>query len=349
VTDGSSGDIYTFTSNGNQSTFASGLSYPVGLAFDSSGGLFESDHSSSNIYEFTPSGSRSTFASGLNWPLGLAFDGSGNLFVADNNTSNIYEYTPGSNRSTFASGLNGPDDVAFSTPEPSTIVLLGIGAVSLLAYACRKNRNRRIAWRAILTVDISCAVWLLAADTQAATLTFDDLSTPNAGTLVVPNGYGGFNWTYFGYLDPVKRYGAQDTGYSRGMVSSPQVAYWSGSIVGPAIISGPQFTFTSAYFTGAWNDGLNMQVAGYRGGVQVDSTAFTVNSTSSTLEVFNWVGVDELAISASGGVTHGYGGTGEQFVMDNMTINEVPEPSTSILLAIGAISFLAWRRRTRTA
>src|SRR6266581_3988983 len=37
---------------------------------------------SGNIYEFTPAGVRSTFASGLNYPQGLAFEKAGNLFVA---------------------------------------------------------------------------------------------------------------------------------------------------------------------------------------------------------------------------------------------------------------------------
>lgn len=35
--------------------------------------LFEADWSSGNIYEFTPGGAQSTFASGLNGPIGLAF------------------------------------------------------------------------------------------------------------------------------------------------------------------------------------------------------------------------------------------------------------------------------------
>src|SRR5208282_3959225 len=44
--------------------------------------LFEAD-SSGNIYEFTTNGVKSTFASGLDYPHGLAFDGAGDLFVSD--------------------------------------------------------------------------------------------------------------------------------------------------------------------------------------------------------------------------------------------------------------------------
>ena len=43
------------------------------LAFNSAGDLFEADNGSGNIYEFTPGGAQSTFASGLSNPFGLAF------------------------------------------------------------------------------------------------------------------------------------------------------------------------------------------------------------------------------------------------------------------------------------
>ena len=79
---GNNGSICEFTPAGSQSTFASGLDNPTGLAFDGSGNLFEAELISGNIYKFTPSGSRSTFASGLSNPEGLAFDSSGDLFVA---------------------------------------------------------------------------------------------------------------------------------------------------------------------------------------------------------------------------------------------------------------------------
>ena len=62
---------------------------------------------SGNIYEFTPGGAKSTFATGLTGPVGLAFNSAGNLFEADAGTGNINEFTPGGTRSIFASGLTG--------------------------------------------------------------------------------------------------------------------------------------------------------------------------------------------------------------------------------------------------
>jgi DNA-binding beta-propeller fold protein YncE len=91
--DSGSGNIYEYTSNGTQSTFASGLNNPLGLAFDNSKShLYEADYGSGNIYEFTSDGTRSTFASGLNHPFGLAFDSSGNLYEAESVSGNINEF-----------------------------------------------------------------------------------------------------------------------------------------------------------------------------------------------------------------------------------------------------------------
>ena len=115
VADSGSGNIYEYTPGGAQSTFASGLSNPLGLAFNSAGDLFEVDNNSGNIYEYTPGGMRSTFASGWNTASGLAFNSAGNLFATDYSSGNIYEFTPGGVQGTFASGLSSPYDLAFDS------------------------------------------------------------------------------------------------------------------------------------------------------------------------------------------------------------------------------------------
>ena len=142
VSDSLSSNIYEFTPGGTQSTFASGLSHPFGLAFDNAGDLFEADLGSGNIYEFTPGGTRGTFASGLLDPWALAFDSAGNLFEADSGSGNIYEFTTNGVRSTFASGLSHPGDLAFQpVPEPSTWAMLGMGAIALLGFHCQKRNH----------------------------------------------------------------------------------------------------------------------------------------------------------------------------------------------------------------
>lgn len=137
--------ITEITPSGTQSTFvASGLSYIGGLAFDSSGDLFEAD-GSGNIYEFSPAGVRSTFASLPN-PNNLAFDSAGDLFVTAGGNS-IYEYTSGGVQSTFASGIDAAVGLAFQgvtlpVPEPSALVLVAAGASAWLSYCRRKFVNK---------------------------------------------------------------------------------------------------------------------------------------------------------------------------------------------------------------
>ena len=117
------GVIFEITPGGVQSIFASGLSSPNGLAFDSAGNLFVTDYTvaigSGSILKFTPGAVRTTFASGLSGPVGLAFDRAGNLFVTDGGDivgpghGHVYKFTPDGVRSTLASGFITPNGLAF--------------------------------------------------------------------------------------------------------------------------------------------------------------------------------------------------------------------------------------------
>jgi sugar lactone lactonase YvrE len=115
----SGGDIYEITPGGSSSVFASGMAYPIGVAFNSAGDLFvaNSDDNAGetgNIAEITPGGAQSVFAGGVD-PQGLAFNSAGDLFESDYRSGNIYEYTPGGVQSTFATGLTLPLATAFNS------------------------------------------------------------------------------------------------------------------------------------------------------------------------------------------------------------------------------------------
>ena len=132
---------------GSSTTFASGLFNPQALAFDSSGNLYVSESSNGDVVKVTPGGSKSTFASGLSTPIGLAFDSSGNLYVAEGSAGGIVKVTPGGSKSVFASGFSSPRFIAFAatgSPEPSSLLLVGLGALGLGGL---ERRRRRIARR----------------------------------------------------------------------------------------------------------------------------------------------------------------------------------------------------------
>jgi DNA-binding beta-propeller fold protein YncE len=118
---GGCGVIYKFTWDGGQSIFASGLTDPWDVAFDSAGNLFVVDYDHDElfgeaaVYKITPSGVRTTFASGLSYPSYVAADRAGNLFVADYDDGIIYKYKPTGSRAIFASGLHHPVGMAFDS------------------------------------------------------------------------------------------------------------------------------------------------------------------------------------------------------------------------------------------
>ena len=175
------------------------------------------------------------------------------------------------------------------------------------------------------------AVLLGGGAAQATVITFDDIP----GDFSAPaNGYGGLDWNNF-YVLNGDTYGA--SGYANGVVSHSNVAY-NGFGAPASVSSATPFTLTAADLTGAWNDGLDVAITGYVGGVATYFKDVVVDTSGPTLVSFGWTGLSEVDFSSSGGVNHGYDGSGEHFAMDNLTISAggVPEPTTWALMAVGA-------------
>src|SRR5580700_1378124 len=87
----------------------------------------------------------------------------------------------------------------------------------------------------------------------ATTITFDDLGSVSSAT-PIPNGYAGFQWSNFDYLDSRT---AGPSGFQNGVVSPYNVAFNQGGAAA-GFSSATPFNFDSAYLTGAWNDGLQV-------------------------------------------------------------------------------------------
>jgi sugar lactone lactonase YvrE len=106
-----SGTIKKFTPDGKSSSvFTSGLSFPVWLAFDADGQLYESDHESDIINKIDMvTGVATPFVkTGLNGPMALVFDRNGNMFEAEEDGTKINKILPDGTVTTFADGLSGP-------------------------------------------------------------------------------------------------------------------------------------------------------------------------------------------------------------------------------------------------
>lgn len=207
--------------------------------------------------------------------------------------------------------------------------------------------------RTVHTLAVSL-LFLVGGEASATILTFDTL-TP-ASLSIIPDGYGGLNWNNMGYLDGSKSIYA-GSGYNNGLVSGNYVAFNNSANMAMTLGAGSVFDFNGAYLTGAWRDGLNIQVTGLLGGTTLYSQTVVVNSTGPTWFNFDYMGIDELRFNSFGGTgVSGLIGSGAHFVMDNFTfnvnepVNPIPEPSTAMLLAIGLLGMTSYGyRRSKSA
>ena len=121
---------------------------PYGLAFDPSGNLFVVNSvTSGSVSKVTPSGTVSVFATGFNNASGITFDSSGNLFVALFRADEVSEFNSSGQLVSNYTGFHGPIFLAIepsAVPEPSSMMLIGLGAAGLIGYRwrCRKQPDK---------------------------------------------------------------------------------------------------------------------------------------------------------------------------------------------------------------
>ena len=159
---------------------------------------------------------------------------------------------------------------------------------------------------------------------------------------VITNGYNNLNWVNF-YVDNVPRITGMDetNGYYYGMISISNVAFNGSGTAAEIDSAGTDFDFQSAYLTGAWNSNLSIEVEGFRSGVLQYDTTVVAGATNSTLFTFDYIDIDRLVFNSFGGDDAGFpNGGGENFAMDNLNFDLIPEPS-SLLLATGG-ALLLW-------
>jgi sugar lactone lactonase YvrE len=137
---GTSGTIITSVTGATFQGVKLGSGVNAGFAFvaDSTNNIVDKINlSTGTVIQFNTSGTA------LSTPTGLVFDTSGNLYVANPGSGTISEINPAGLTTNFAtSGLNTPIDLAIApAPEPSSLLLTGLGASVLYVFQ-RRRRNR---------------------------------------------------------------------------------------------------------------------------------------------------------------------------------------------------------------
>ncbi len=186
----------------------------------------------------------------------------------------------------------------------------------------------------------------------------------------VNTAYGGLSW----YEIRTEK-ASSPGGYLNGTVSGEVIAYNSGGYTAYIYSNTNLFDFNGAFLTGAWKDGLQIQVDGYLGDSLIYTQTVTTSAYTPNYFVFDYIGIDVLKFRSFGGVVQrfsdgaGMYGDGDQFAMDNFTFNmgtekdpttsyfpprppydpsPVPEPATILLFATGIAGLAAIGRRKRS-
>jgi hypothetical protein len=180
-------------------------------------------------------------------------------------------------------------------------------------------------------------------------VTFDDLHETASGSFfsapyqrLVRSNFGCVN----AVLNPAL-YGTDGVYY--GMVSASNVAV-NGSFLGSDYAEidsqGTNFNFLSVYLTGEQRSNLNIEVQGFRSGTLLYDTTVVASATAPALFTFNYMDIDRLCFNSFGGQTAFFFGQ-ENFVMDNLTFEFVPEPSSLLLATVGGVLLWPLLKRKR--
>jgi hypothetical protein len=208
----------------------------------------------------------------------------------------------------------------------------------------------------VLTLLVSFAV----SGRSQTVITFDELKETGSGTWLQIDhpGYQGLTWNgilcnnaiLFTNVAALRKSPTNGlTGNYYGMVSSSNVVVLDYGGNSEIDSSSTNFNFLSAYLTGEIFSNLNIEVQGFSGTNLLYDQTVVASATNETLFTFNYLDINRLVFISSGGLP-AFGITDSEFtysIMDNFTIEFVPEPSSLLLATAGALLLCRLLKRKR--
>ncbi|MCX7799972.1 MAG: hypothetical protein N2109_06465 [Fimbriimonadales bacterium] len=161
----------------------------------------------------------------------------------------------------------------------------------------------------------------------------------------IPDGYGGFSWSFFFRVLDTSRFSTYPSGYHNGCVSSSCVGYNGFADPAGFWTGGETFTLNSLFLTAAWNRDLVMDITGYRNGTVVQAKTVVLDTRRPKLVRLDWSGIDEVWFATSNGTDDPtMSGSGRQAAFDDIRINEptavpvVPGPAAALPFLAGLLA-----------
>ncbi len=184
-----------------------------------------------------------------------------------------------------------------------------------------------------LKLFVSALLAASALSAQAAVVDFEDLSSPGCCTFPA-SGYHGFEWSgAWGTNSWVFAEAGAGVFTGTNAHSGNNFAWSNGGA--DLSLSGTSFDFNSMWARGGWS-AFGFDAHGFKNGVEVYTKHLDVSMDYSLLTL-DFKGVDRVVFDHQG----------TNLLIDDITVNAVPEPQTYALLLAGlaAIGFTARRRK----